>query len=166
MIDIEEILKKVQRLYERTDRATVDVPLALQAKELAHFARDYIAAASILEREVPQYWLPILQLTGHAVELSLKACLASANSVPPSGHDLIDLYRQAEKLGFQLDAAKFAASVHLRHFYFEDLSTGTRYKARYPTRQDERLGGAVPSNSTFTATVDTLLDQAPQKGTI
>ena len=122
MTDIEEILKKIQRLYERTDRATVDVPLALQAMGLAHFARDYIAAASILEREVPQFWLPILQLTGHAVELSLKACLASANSVPPSGHDLINsavrlasrrvwlpskFYRQSERRGGNSHCRRF-----------------------------------------------------------
>jgi predicted lipase len=166
MIDTEEILKKIERLYEHTKGATVDIPLCLQARIMAQFARDYIAAASTLEREVPQHWLPILQLTGHAVELSLKACLASANSIPPRGHDLIKLYRQAEKLGFELDAPKFAAIVHLRHFYFKDLATGTMYKARYPAKKNEPVGGAVPSNSTFTSIVNALLDQATQRGAI
>jgi HEPN domain-containing protein len=134
MDKIEEILKKIEKLYERTKHETVaDVPLVLLAGELAAFARDYISAASILERESPEHWLPILQLTGHAVELSLKACLASAGTVPPVGHDLVELYRGAEARGFALNEPQFAAIVHLRHFYFEDLATGTRYKARYPT---------------------------------
>ena len=164
MINTEEIQKKLEKLYERKGPATVDIPLELQAKELGSFARDYIAAASILEREASQHWLPLMQLTGHAVELSLKACLASANSAPPIGHDLIKLYRKVEKLGFKLDGPKFAAIVHLQHFYFEDLSTRTKYKARYPTKQNESLGGSVPSNSTFTSIVDSLLDQAEQRG--
>ena len=80
MANIEEIVEKIERLYERTQHATVDVPLVLQARELAHFAKHYISAASVLERESPEHWLPILQLTGQAVELSLKACLASAGN--------------------------------------------------------------------------------------
>jgi len=166
MANIEEIVEKIERLYERTKHATVDVPLVLQARELAHFAKDYISAASVLERESPEHWLPILRLTGQAVELSLKACLASAGTVPPFQHDLVELYRAAERLGFALDAPWLAAIVHLQHFYFKDLATGTRYKARYPTSQDERLGGAVPPNSTFTSVVNALLDQASQRGAI
>jgi hypothetical protein len=166
MTDIEAILKEIEKLYEHSNGTTIDVPLKLQARQLGYFARDYIGAASILERHTPQHWLPILQLTGQAIELSLKACLASANSVPTLGHDLIDLYRRAASLGFELDAPKFAAIVHLQHLYFKDLATGTKYKARYPTKQDEGLGGSVPTNSTFTSVVDALLDQAKRKGVI
>ncbi len=163
MVDTKHIHETIESLYARTDTATVDVPVELQAIELAQFAREYVSAASILEQETPQYMLPILQLTGHAVELSIKACIASAKSVPPTGHDLIELYEQAEVLGFELSEPEFAAIVHLRHFYFEDLSTKTRYKARYPTKQNERLGGSVPKSSTFTSIVNSLLDQAAQK---
>jgi hypothetical protein len=138
----------------------------LQAGELAHFAREYISAASILDRDWPEHVLPTLQLTGHAVELSLKACLASAGSVPPVEHDLVALYREAEKLGFALDESQMAAIVHLRHFYFKDLATGTKHKARYPTPRIEELGGAMPRNSTFTSVVNALLDQASPRGAI
>jgi hypothetical protein len=162
MIDAEKIKDAIEKLYTPTNGPNVDIPLALRAMQLAEFAKEYIAAASIVEREAPQYWLPRLQLTGHAIELALKACIASANSDPPVEHDLIELYRQAEKLGFELDEAGFAAIVHLRHFYYQDLATGTKHKARYPTKQDERLGGAVPSNSTFISVVNSLVEQAAQ----
>lgn len=164
MADIDEILQRVERLYQQKAPTQVDVPLALQARVLGYFAKDYIAAASVLDREGSQRWLPIMQLTGHAVELSLKSCLASADVSPPHGHDLIALYRTAETLGFELDNRDFAAVVHLHHFYFQDLSTATKFKARYPARQSEHLGGAVPSNSTFTSIVDKLLHQAEQRG--
>ena len=165
MIDTEDILKRIGALYEHLGAGSVDVPLALQAVELASFARDYMAAARIIEREGPQYWLPVLQTTGHAVELALKACLASAGTAPQSTHDLIELYRHAERLGFELDAPAFATIVHLRHFYFQDLATGTRHKARYPARRDEPLGGAVPNSSTFTEIVESLLAQASRRST-
>jgi hypothetical protein len=144
MLDTEDIVSRIEAVYKHLGAGNVVVPLALQAVELTSFARDYMAGALIIEREAPQHWLPVLQNTGHAVELALKACLASAGTPPQSGHDLIELYRHAEALGFGLDAPAFAAIVHVRHFYFEDLATGTRYKARYPTRLDEPLGGAVP----------------------
>jgi hypothetical protein len=163
MVDIEKIKNDIEKLYARTAGSSRDIPLELQAVELAHFARDYIRAASKLDVFMLEHWLPVLQLTGHAVELSLKACIAAAQSVPPLGHDLIELYRQAEALGFELAAPQFAAIVHLRHFYFQDLATGTKFKVRYPTRQDERLGGAVPTNATFTSVVDALLKQAAQR---
>jgi hypothetical protein len=165
MTDVEGILKKIQDLYRIPGAAPVDVPLGLHAREFGYLARSYIAAASVVDSHAPQHWLPILQLTGQAVELSLKSCLASAGSVPPSGHDLIDLYRQSAALGFALDAPMFAAIVHLQHFYFMDLATGTRFKARYPTKRRERLGGAVPSNAVFSSIVDALLDQARQRET-
>ncbi len=71
MVDTEQIKSAIERLYLNTNEPKVDVPLELQAIELAHFARDYIAAASVVAEQTPQHWLPRLQLTGHAVELSL-----------------------------------------------------------------------------------------------
>jgi HEPN domain-containing protein len=163
MTDIEKIVKQISALYEQFAEPAIEVPLAIQARELMFRARDYIAAASIVEREGMHHWLPMLQLTGHAVELSLKACLASANIIFPVGHDLVGLCRHVQGHGFKLDSPMCAAIVHLQHFYFEDLATGTRYKARYPSKLTERLGGAVPSNSTFTTIVSALLDQAARR---
>ena len=164
MADIDKIVLRIETLYKQNAPTQVDVPLALQARASGYFAKDYIAAASILDHDGPQHWLPLLQLTGHAVELSLKSCLASAGSAPPHGHDLVALYRTAQKLGFELDDSDFAALVHLHHFYFQDLSTQTKFKVRYPAKQSEFLGGSVPSNSTFASIVDKPLHQSEQKG--
>ena len=101
-------------------------------------------------------------MTGHAVELSLKACLVAAGT-KPHGHDLVGLYKDAADLGFQLEDSDIAALIHLQHFYFQDLATSTKYKARYPTISSETLGGSVPSNATFVAIIHSLIEQAEQK---
>ena len=47
-MDIEQIKSAIKRLNLKTIEPNVDVPLERQAIELAHFARDYIAAASVV----------------------------------------------------------------------------------------------------------------------
>ena len=162
MIDIQKIQKEIAWLYASADDAQIDVPLAVQANQLVSFAKQYITAASIVDKEAPQLILPIIQLTGHAVELSLKACLASKNVDPRKEHKLTNLFRKAQELGFELSESEFAAIVRLQHFYYRDLKTGTDYKARYPTIRDEPLGGSLPPNSTFTSIVNSLIKQATQ----
>lgn len=164
MTDIEKIVNRIGELYMQFMEPSAEVSLALHARELAFRARDYFAAASIIEREGgPPLWLPMLQLTGHAVELCLKACLASVNVTPPIGHDIVSLLQQVQGHGFELDSSMCSAIVHLHHFYFQDLGSGTRHKTRYPSRHAERLGGSVPNNSTFAAIVSKLLDQAEKR---
>jgi HEPN domain-containing protein len=158
MLDTDDIQERIEALYAGSEGPAVEVPLGLQAVEFVYFARDYIDAAGLLEA-TPQYWLPRVQLTGQAVELALKGCLASANVAPPNDHDLAKLYREIEREGFSLEAPMFAAIVHLQHFYFEDLATKTKYKSRYPTRQTERLGGAVPRHAMFVSIVESLAQQ-------
>ena len=164
-MDVKTILNKIQDLYDRSSTAITEVPLGLQAHHFEYLARSYVGAASVVERHAPHHWLPIVQLTGQAVELSLKACLASAGVTPPASHDLVDLYHHAATLGFHLDARMFAVIVHLQHMYFEDLGTGKKFKSRYPAKRNERLGGSLSNNSEFTSIVDALLDQAKQRRT-
>lgn len=163
MTDIEQIQRKIEKIYQAIGvQPVVNVPPTVQAMEWASRAKTYIAAASIVDKEAPQHWLPVLQMTGHAMECSLKACLVAANIEPPHEHDLIKLYRLAAKHGFQLGGPDFAALVHLRHFYSRDLATNTPNKARYPA-SGERLGGSVPSNATFVSIINSLIEQAEQK---
>ena len=164
MTDIEQIQRQLEKTYQAIAvQPVANLPPILQVRQWASFAKGYIAAVSIVEKEAPQHWLPILQLTGQAIESSLKACLVAAGTHPPSLHDLVKLYRLAADLGFQLDDPDMAALVHLQHFYFRDLATNTKYKTRYPTKSSERLGGAVPSNATFASIVHSLIEQAEQK---
>jgi len=163
--DIKEIQGQIKKLYQAGKvEPVVNVPPKQQVRQWASFAETYIAAASIVEKEAPQHILPILQITGHAIESSLKACLVAAGiHSAPITHDLVKLYRLAEELGFQLDDSHKAALVHLQHFYFQDLATNTTHKARYPTKQSEPLGGSVPKNSTFDSIIHSLIEQAKQK---
>ena len=164
MTDIKQIQKKIASLYQAIEvDPMVSVPPKQQVKEWAWFAKDYIAAASIVKREAPQHILPVLQMTGQAMECSLKACLVAANTEPPTQHDPVALYELAADLGFQLADPDIAAIVHLQHFYFQDLATGTKYKSRYPTNRIERVGGSVPSNATFVSIIHSLIEQAEQK---
>ena len=164
MTDIEQIQQKIARIYQAVEvQPMVNAPPKVQVMEWTCFAKEYIAAASIVAKEAPQHFLPVLQMTGQAIESSLKACLVAANTEPPNQHDLVNLYRLAAELGFQLADSDIAAIVHLQHFYFQDLATNTRYKARYPTNNNEMVGGSVPSNATFVSIIDSLIEQAEQK---
>ena len=101
MADIEQIQGKIEKLYKAIKaQPVVNVPPKLQVRQLTSFAKEYIAAASIVEKEAPQHWLPILQMTGHAVELSLKACLVAAGTPPPPRHDLVVLTSVPQNLAF------------------------------------------------------------------
>ena len=121
MTNIDQMYSNIKRLYEGSEESSIGVPLSLQAYRLAHFAAEYIGAASVLEKESPRYWLPTLQLTGHAMECSLKACLAAANSLFPNKHDLVELCKMAGAQGFALDDPSLATIVHLNHLYYRGL---------------------------------------------
>ena len=164
MSDIEEIRRKIEKIYRAFKEPKMDVPLPERALEWTRFAKTYIGAASILAREPHLlYILPVLQLTGQAVESALKACLAAANREPPNEHDLIHLYKLAAERGFQLDDFALAMIVHLNHYYFRDLATNTKFKSRFPTKQDERMGGALPRHSTCVSIVHSLIEQAAHR---
>jgi len=156
---IREIQSRIAALYKSLPQDNHEVSLSHQAPQWAQRAKSFLAAAGIVDRQSPALWLPRLQLTGQAVEASLKACLAVADAPPPASHDLVRLWELVAEHDFHLDDPSLAMIVHLSHFYFEDLATGTRYKARFPSNTTERLGGAVPTHAKFEAIVHSLIDQ-------
>jgi hypothetical protein len=166
MSGIQRLQQKIEKTYRSTEGPKIDVPPALQVMHWISFATDYIAAASLIDEQAPQRWLPRLQMAGQAVESALKACLVSAHREPPNHHNLAQLYELASEHGFTLDDPDLAAIVHLGHFYFQDVATGTRYKTRYPTEQTERLGGAVPYNSVYVSIVRSLIKQAAERSQV
>ena len=144
----------------------MDFPPKQQVIGWTSSAKGYMAAASIARKEAPQHWLPVLQMTGQAIESSLKACLAAAGTTPPWEHDLVKLYRLVERLGFQLDDSDKAALVHLNHFYFHNLATDTpppTFNTRYPTNTNEPVGGSVQSHETFASIIGSLIEQAEKR---
>jgi hypothetical protein len=135
----------------------------MHALNWAYVAVDFLTAASILDKKGPHLIGPKLQLTGHAIECSMKACIALVGAKPPNKHDLVQLYKIIDKHGFHLDDRLQTMIVHLNHHYYQDLGTGSKFKLRYPTETSERSGGAYPNHSDMIVISSTLLGQAASR---
>jgi len=158
--EIRKLQGRIAATYQAIENHRIAIPATLQVEEWISFAREYIAAATLIAEKSPHLMLPRLQMTGQATESSLKACLVAARVESPNHHDLVRLYELTEEHGFHLDQFSMAALVHLGHFYFKDVATGTKFKIRYPTEKTERLGGAMPENSKFVCIIQNLCEQA------
>ena len=91
MADIDRILGELNRAYQY-NQSGGEIPLHLRARILCSYAKEYASAAAVLESSGPQHILARTQLTGHALELAMKACVAAAGKEPPrgqEGHDLV-----------------------------------------------------------------------------
>lgn len=163
MADFDKIYRLITQNYQTQEQSPIEIDLPVQVPLWVSYAKEYISAAGVIDSEMRHSFLPRLQLTGQAVELSLKACLASSNKEPPRHHNLVNITRLAINNGFEFTKLEMAATIHLSHFYFMDLSTGTNYKTRYPTKTTEQLGGAVPYHKTFLELVHSLSSQAEDR---
>ena len=163
MSEIEKAQSNIKKLYEVISEPSFPIPEEMQALHWAYIAVDFMTAASILDNKGPLFTNPKLQLTGHAIECSMKACIASVAVKPPNVHDLVQLYKVIDKNGFHLDDRSQALIVHLNHHYYQDLGTGTKFKSRYPTATSERSGGSIPSHSDMVAISKTLIEQAASR---
>src|SRR3990172_10434654 len=162
MTEIDQIRYQLEKAYEAYDsyeKPNLSVPTELLAYKWATFAVEYIYAASILAKEEFRFIKPQMLLTGHAIECVLKAYLVASRSDPPDKHDLVQLYNLAKNYGYQLNDKSLAMIVPVNHYYYKDLGTKTKYKARYPTKTSERSGGSVPPNSICISIVNTLIEQ-------
>lgn len=165
IFDIDQVVKSIERLYQLPEeQPLVRVSRSIQSRQWLSLAQQFLAAATIVEREGPQHWRVVVQNTGHSLECAFKACFLAKDTEPRRGHSLVELYRAIDKLGFHLEKAQFTAIVHLHHHYFQALDTGTKFKARYPTGKSERLGGVVPETSIYKAIVASLAEQVSKAG--
>jgi len=163
MSNIDNIQRKIRKIYASEGLPSGKTPIQLQSIEWSYRAIDYLVAASVLEKKGLYFSHPKLQITGHSIECALKACISSVGNKPQNTHDLVRLYREVEKLGYQLDSKYQAMIVHLNHLYFQDLGTGTKFKLRYPTDSLEGIGGAIPSHDDMASICKSLLKQAADK---
>ncbi|MES9828416.1 MAG: HEPN domain-containing protein [Candidatus Thiodiazotropha sp.] len=164
MNEIDEIERKISELYDSVpEQILIDVPFSLQFEAWMSFSKSYLSAAAVVENEKPQNWLPIRQLLGQSIELALKACIFAEKETPGHGHNLIELIRICDRKGYKFKSFDIAAIIHLNHFYFKDLSTESKFKSRYPTNNNEALGGVVPEVKKYASIVDALQKQAEQK---
>jgi len=163
MSKIEKVRNNIKKLYKLINESQFQIQEEIQALHWAYIAVDFLTAASILEKKGFHFIKPKLQLTGHAIECSMKACIASVGAKPPNKHDLVQLYKVLDKYGFHLDDRSKAMIVHLNHHYYQDLGTGTKFKLRYPTETTEGSGGAIPVHSDMVAISNILLEQAASR---
>jgi hypothetical protein len=163
MRKIEKAQSDIKKLYKLINEPSFPIPKEIQAVHWAYIAVEFLTAASILDKKEPLFTNPKLQLTGHAIECSMKSCIASVGACPPNKHDLVQLYKVIDKHGFHLDDRSKAMIVHLNHHYFQDLGTETKFKLRYPTETSERSGGAIPLHSDMVTISNTLLEQAASR---
>ncbi|MEN6424723.1 MAG: HEPN domain-containing protein [Phycisphaerales bacterium] len=147
MSEIEETQYRIKEAYQYISEPALPLPREMQAIDWWYIAVEYLMGASILDKKEPHFTGPRLQLTGHAIECSMKACFASVGANPPNTHDLVRLYTLVDKHGFHLENRLQAMLVHLNCHYYQDLGTGSKYKLRYPTETSERSGGAIPNHS-------------------
>ena len=161
MSRIRELKKHLESVYRHGREESIEVPLPIQTLSLVSYAQEYLKAAAYLAALDEPMALPRLQLTGQAVELALKGCLASAGILPPRHHDLVSLFELVEAAGFSLNEDPLLAwLLHLNHWFSKDLATDTKYKSRYPPTTSEGVGGVVPLHANFAAIVSALCEQA------
>ncbi|MCU7920279.1 MAG: hypothetical protein KZQ95_18255 [Candidatus Thiodiazotropha sp. (ex Epidulcina cf. delphinae)] len=163
MSKIEKAQSKIKKLYELVNEPSFPIQKEMQVLHWAYIAVNFLTAASILDKKGHYFINPKLQLTGHAIECSMKACIASVAANPPNKHDLVQLYKVIDKHGFHLDDRSQALIVHLNHHYYQDFGTGTKFKLRYPTETTESLGGAYLHHSDIVAISNTLIEQAASR---
>jgi hypothetical protein len=158
-----EKLSALQPADETLKRAT---PTYLTTLEYVNYAESYILAAGIVAERSPISFLPLMQLTGHAIECAMKACISATGSKPPKGpegHSLVGLGDCILGLGFEVTEQHKAFAVLVNHLYASDLATGSSYKARYPSPNMEGLGGSIPPHDALRQLVESLCCQAKMR---
>jgi hypothetical protein len=162
-----EYRERMTQLHqEQSGGQNHQTPAYLLTLEYIYYAESYIAAASLVANASQVSFLPLMQLTGHAIESAMKACISACRGkVPtgPSGHDLVDLGDSIVGMGFDVSEQHRALVVHVNHLYASDLLSGERYKARYPSKRVEDLGGSIPPHHSLRQLVESLCSQAKHR---
>jgi hypothetical protein len=158
---------KLSELRPADEPSKMATPAYVMTLEYVHFAENYISAAGVIAgTQPPHHYLPLMQLTGHAIECAMKACISATGGKLPkgaAGHNLVSLADRILELGFEATEPEKAFVVHVNHLYASDLYTGTTFKARYPSQDMERLGGSIPPHEVLRMFVSSLCQQATRR---
>ncbi|MDX2503139.1 MAG: HEPN domain-containing protein [Gammaproteobacteria bacterium] len=132
---------------------------------LQYFVRSkqFLSAAAIVENESSQLYMPYLHLQGQSIELALKGYLLACKLEPKEIHDLAKLASKAEDHGLALKQIEASSIILLNHHYFQDLSTKTKFKSRYPTKTQEATGGPMPDKKVIIDLHESIVKQANKK---
>ncbi|MEK7323187.1 MAG: HEPN domain-containing protein [Pseudomonadota bacterium] len=124
------------------------------------FARQYLSASEVLHGRDSPLILPWIQISGHAMECSLKSFLCASGERVPRDHDLVVLLDVAQRVGLVIEDKDTAMLVHLNHLYSRGMHTPTRYKARFPSDRWEFIGGTIPEQDFLKRIVQDICNQA------
>ena len=139
------------------------LPLYMQVLEWTAFAEIYLSAARALETGAElEHLYPKTQITGHAIECALKACIAAHGATVPQIHDLVDLADRVLELGIKLSDIDLTCIVNLNREYYRDPVTATKFKARYPA-EDGGFRFRPPPVMLAGEVVRNLLDHAKRE---
>src|SRR5688572_12018806 len=112
-------LSTLRQADELSKRVT---PAYLKTLEYVLYAESYISAASVVAGS-QNLLLPLMQITGHAIECAMKACISATGGEPlkgPDGHSLVSLGDRILSLGFEATEPQKALVVHVNHLYASD----------------------------------------------
>lgn len=128
------------------------------------YVNRYLQAASCIPEGNGNLLFPRMHMYGHAIELSLKAYIASTDNEWKEIHDLVKLLNEA--IGYGLSATEHqqkSVIPNLNKIYYKPDNSDWKYPSRYP-----RAGTSLwitPTNKQLDESIRTFLDQALQQVT-
>jgi HEPN domain-containing protein len=131
-----------------------------QVRHWVVYAKAYLSASVRLRDLDPPLLHPWAQVTGHAVECSVKSFLYASGRDVPYEHNLVTLLDWALEAGLSVEERDIFLLVDINHLYFKDLRSNTLYKARYPAKHSEMFGGTIPDSQFLERIVGSFCDQA------
>lgn len=136
------------------------VPRFEKVRHWSHFAKQYLLASEYLRtRDVPLL-LPWFQVTGHAIECSVKAFICAVEEHVPKSHDLVKLLDTALASGLLACRDDVVHVIEINHIYSRDLQSQTSYKARFPTDRWEPISGSILEQQILARIVNDFCKQA------
>ena len=136
------------------------VPIFEKVRHWSYLAEQYLLASDYLRtRDVPLLQ-PWFQVTGHAIECSVKAFICAVGKHAPKKHNLIKLLDIAVASGLVADKGDVVHVISINHIYCRDLQSETRYKARFPSDRWEPIAGSIPEQRVLSRIVNEFCTQA------
>lgn len=160
---IQILSHRLSGLLEDSSESGEQLSTAWKVRDWNSFSEEYLFAAACLRSQDSLCIRACLQVSGHAIECALKACLASTGRPVPGTHDLVSLCGQVEMAGFHVTEMQALALFQLSLHYFRDVGTGTKFKSRYPMEKSESSETPIPVHSAVSQLVESLLHQSLQK---
>jgi HEPN domain-containing protein len=135
-------------------------PPFMVVRDWVFFAEEYISAASLLDSQLHERQFARMQVSGQAVECALKAYISTTGHPIPKHHDLVALCDLAETSGCHITEMHAVAIFQLSLHFYQDVGTGTKFKARYPVSRYESSRQPIPEHTVVKDLTDSICAKA------